>query len=154
MASPPFDAAKAHRWFAIELNNKAWDLIEAPARTAEEVAAMLSAAHASRYHWSECGTILNHLRSEALVAAAYLAAGQPELARNYAQACLNLCEQAGDEATPFDLACAAGGMACALAQLGERDAARTFYAQAKAQIPRFEHADDKEVFEKFYPEPA
>ena len=47
MSTPPFDLSKAHRWFAIELNNRAWELIEAPARTAEEAVEMVTAAHAA-----------------------------------------------------------------------------------------------------------
>ena len=36
MTAHPFDLAKAHRWFAVEFNNLAWELYELPARTAEE----------------------------------------------------------------------------------------------------------------------
>jgi len=149
--SPPFEVAKAHRWFAIELNNHAWDLIDAPARTAEETAEMLSAAHAARYHWRQVGTLVNHVRAESLVAAAYLAAGQPTLALGYAQTCLLLCEQAGDDATAFDRACAYGGLANALAALQQTAQARGFYAQALREVAQFEDADERAVFEKLYP---
>lgn len=149
--SPPFEVAKAHRWFAIELNNHAWDLIDAPARTADETAEMLSSAHAARYHWRQVGTLVNHLRAESLVAAAYLAAGHPTLALGYAQTCLQLCEQAGDDATAFDRACAYGGLASALAALQQTAAARGLYEQALQQVAQFEDADERVVFEKLYP---
>ena len=33
MPAPPFDLAQAHRWFAIEFNNQAWELVEKPSRS-------------------------------------------------------------------------------------------------------------------------
>ena len=43
MATPPFDLARAHRWFAVELNNLAWDLVEAQERSASDIARMIHA---------------------------------------------------------------------------------------------------------------
>ncbi len=153
MSSPPVDLAKAHRWFGIELNNRAWDLIESPARTVEETAELLSVAHTSRYHWLQVGTPLHHLRGELLVAAAYQAAHKPELAILYAQRALHLSGQAEVEATPFDRASAWGAVACALAAPGEVEQAQSHYQQALSVAARFEHADDRAVFDKFYAAP-
>jgi hypothetical protein len=154
MSTPPFDLAKAHRWFGIELNNRAWELIEAPARTAEETSEMLSAAHASRYHWQQVGTPLNRLRGELLVATAYLAADRPELALGYARTALAACELPTSEATPFDRACASGCLACSVARLGQREQATGAYAQALEHAAGFEHVDDRALFEKLYPRPS
>jgi hypothetical protein len=154
VSTPPVDLPKAHRWFAIELNNRAWELIEAPARTAEQAVEMVTAALASRYHWFACGTLLNKLRAESLAAAAYLAAGHADLSLSHSRACLALSDQAGAEATPFDLACAYGGLACALERLGDHEQARAEYAQALEHAQQFEHADDRAVFEKLYPFPS
>ena len=33
MTQPPFDVQRAHRWFAVELNNLAWEIVEADSRT-------------------------------------------------------------------------------------------------------------------------
>lgn len=151
MSSPPFDVAKAHRWFAIELNNRAWDLIESPARTVDEVAEMLSVAHGSRYHWEHAGTTLNHLRAELLVAAAYLAAAKPDLSLAYAQRALVMGEQPNSGATPFDRASIYGALASALSQLGDREQAAGYYRQALEHAAHFEHADDRAVFDKLYP---
>jgi hypothetical protein len=153
MSTPPFDLAKAQRWFAIELNNRAWELIESPARTAEEADEMVTAAHAARFHWTQCGTLLNKLRAESLVSTAYLAAGHADLSLKHARTCLALCNQAGTEATPFDLACAHGGYACALVKLGANEEAKSAYACALEHAERFEHADDREVFDRLYPAP-
>lgn len=50
MNPPPFDLAQAHRWFAIALNNTAWELVELPERTDEQAQRMIHAAHAACYH--------------------------------------------------------------------------------------------------------
>jgi tetratricopeptide (TPR) repeat protein len=153
MSTAPFDLAKAHRWFAIELNNRAWELVEAPARTGEETAEMLSAAHAARYHWRQVGTPINFARADSLVATAYLAAARPEVALGYAQSCLQQCEQPGNDATRFDRACAYGAVACALGGLGKREQAKGYYAQALEQVAHFESAEDRSVFENLYSAP-
>jgi hypothetical protein len=43
----------AHKKFAVDLYNLAWDLIEKKTRTPEETEMMLQAAHGSAYHWSQ-----------------------------------------------------------------------------------------------------
>lgn len=62
MTDETFDVNKAHKWFAIECNNQAWDLVETKERTAEQVEEMIHLAHAARFHWKEVGTDLNLLR--------------------------------------------------------------------------------------------
>ena len=59
MPEAPFDLAQAHRWFAIEFNNQAWDLVEKVNRTADETQQMIHAAHASILHWQSAGNALN-----------------------------------------------------------------------------------------------
>lgn len=152
MGTPPFDPAVANRWFAIELNNQAWEFIEKTERTPAETADMLAAALASRWHWFQVGTLLNKLRAESLVATAYLAADWPELSLVHAQACHELSLQAGDEQTPFDRACVHGSLACALARLDRWEEARTCYADALAAVQTFTDPEERPVFERFYPQ--
>ena len=76
MSTPPFDLAQAHRWFAIECNNEAWDLVEKADRAPPETQRMISAAHAAALHWGAVGNALNRLRAENLLAAVYSAAGE------------------------------------------------------------------------------
>ncbi len=151
MNPPPFDVALAHRWFAIDLNNAAWDLIDLPERSADQDDEMIASALASRQHWYKVGTIVNKLRAESLVAAAYLNAGWPELSLRHARLCQSLSEQAGEDQTHFDRACALGGLACALARLDDWDEARTRYGQALAETEQFEDPEEKPVFERLYP---
>ena len=149
MPPPTFDLATAQRWFAIEANNAAWDLVEASTRSREDTERMLSAAHAARWHWGAVGNALNALRCESLLAAAYLAADQAELSLHYAQRCLSQLSDC-DAATPFDRAGAHASVACALATLDRRKEALDHYAQAKQHAAELD-ADDREVFDKLYP---
>ncbi|MFN0019032.1 MAG: hypothetical protein ACKVP0_12280 [Pirellulaceae bacterium] len=68
MADAPFDLAKAQRWFAIECNNAAWELLDKPGRTADETERLLHVAHASVHHWLAAGNAMNQLRGVVLLA--------------------------------------------------------------------------------------
>src|SRR5687768_5218269 len=57
-SSQVVDAA-THRKLAVALFNNVWGLMEKPNRTLAESDAMLHAAHASRWHWEQCGTAVN-----------------------------------------------------------------------------------------------
>jgi hypothetical protein len=46
---PPDEIKKAHRWFAVEGNNRAWDLAAKASRTPAEDSEMLLAAYAAAY---------------------------------------------------------------------------------------------------------
>jgi hypothetical protein len=50
-AAPTFDLAAAHKYFAADCFNKAWDLIEKPDRTPEEDRLMVALNQASVFHW-------------------------------------------------------------------------------------------------------
>jgi hypothetical protein len=99
-----FAVGRAHRWFAVECNNRAWDLVEKSDRTVEETERMIHAAHAALWHWRKVGTEINHLRARCLLATAYLAANDCDTAVRYADQCVELSEQLGDAQTTFDRA--------------------------------------------------
>ena len=65
MPEPPFEVSQAHRWFAVELNNRAWDLVEATERSPDETDEMIDSAHAACLHWRAVGVPLNALRLSA-----------------------------------------------------------------------------------------
>lgn len=146
MNAPPFDVDKAHRWFAVELNNRSWDLIEAKARTAQEDQLLIHTAHASTYHWLQAGTPLNHQRALCLLANAYNAVGDYAPALRYAQGCLELHGKNSQQATPFDEATAYECLARAQAGLGKADQARRHKQLARAAAEKLEAAD-REVFD-------
>jgi hypothetical protein len=151
MKSPPFDLAQAHRWFAVEFNNRAWDLVETDGRSADQTQEMLHAAHAALVHWKAIGTPLNEQRAENLLATAYLKAGRADPALRHAQRCLALSEQnaaAGTE-TPFDRATALGCAAGAHQLAGDANEAERQMTLALAAAAELD-ADDRPVFAKLY----
>jgi hypothetical protein len=151
MSQPPFDVAVAHKWFAVEFNNRAWDLAEKRDRTDAETAEMIQAAHASSIHWQAVGTPLNAQRAENLLATAYLKAGQPEPALMHAERGLALGEQNREAQTTFDRATTLAAAAKANNLAGKGTEAFPLIMQALAEADKL---DDQErgVFDKLYGE--
>jgi ATP/maltotriose-dependent transcriptional regulator MalT len=149
MPEPPFDLNKAHRWFAVECNNQAWDLVEKPGRTADETQQMIHAAHASVLHWQSAGSALNRQRGENLLATVYAAAGDAAAAVRHAERCLSLSVQNVKEETPFDRATALGCAAKAHAVAGDASQADRLRTLAKAAAAALDN-DDRGVFERLY----
>ena len=150
MSDPPFDVARAQRWFAVDFNNRAWDLIEQPSRTAEQVQELIHAAHAAAVHWQAVGTPLHTQRAENLLATAYCVAGKPEPALRHAQRCLALSEQNAAEESLFDRATALGCAAEAHRLAADERESERLMTLALAIAEELE-ADDRGVFEKLYP---
>ena len=151
MPEPPFDLARAHRWFAVECNNAAWDLVESPTRQAEDVAQMIHAAHAAWFHWKQVGTAVNELRAECLLATAYIAADDPAAASRHADRCQALSDQLGDEQSTFDRATAWGCVAAAHRLSGDMDRANHAREKARSYVEELKDSQDQAVFEKLYP---
>lgn len=149
MAEPPFDLAKANRWFGVEFNNQAWELVEKPSRLGEETQQMIHLAHAALLHWQAVGTALNRQRAECLLATAYTAAREAGLAVRHAERCLSLSAQNEKEESPFDRATALGCAACAHALAGnaaQGQRLRTLAGAAAASLD----ADDRLVYDQLY----
>jgi hypothetical protein len=151
--TPGFDVDAAHRWFGVEFNNLAWNLVEAVDRSTEDTERMIHAAHASLLHWSHVGSALNRLRGECLVSTAHAAAGQAGPAVHHAERCVRLSDEAADTQTPFDRAAAHGCAARAYRLAGNSEAALKHYSIAVLAIAASADADDRLVFDKLYPKP-
>jgi hypothetical protein len=149
MPEAPFDLPQAHRWFAIECNNQAWDLVEKPGRSAEETERMIRLAQAAAYHWDAIGADLNRQRAENLLATVYAAADVPKAAVYYAERCLSLSLKNAKEETPFDRAAALGCAARAHALAGDAAQAKRLRTLAKAASDAMEN-EDRGMFEKLY----
>ena len=150
MAEPPFDVPKAHRWFAVEFNNQAWDLLEKPDRTADQTERMIHVAHAACFHWLQAGNLLNHLRAQCLLATVYARAGLGEAAVRHAEKCLALSSEAGETQTPFDLATAHGCAVVAYRSARKSslvDASKLLAIAAADKLTE----DDRAVFNSLYP---
>lgn len=148
MSVPTFDLPVAHRWFAVEYNNQAWDLVEAPQRSPEEIDRMVHLAHAAAAHWSEIGKSVNQMRAMSLLAHAYAVAGEGKPAVKYARRCTDLSASLTDEQTSFDRASAAACMACALRRDGQANEAQTWEANARSFAAKLDDADDRQVIER------
>ena len=151
MPEAPFDLHGAQRWFAVELNNLAWDLLAKPNRSREETERMLHAAHASVYHWLAAGNELNQLRGGILLANVYAAAGAAERALHYAEEVLKLSDQAGDQQSPFDRATALACAARANEAAGKQAEAARFGQLARQAADKLD-AEERPVFDELCPQ--
>lgn len=145
MTEPPFDRTRAHRWFAVETNNRAWDLVEKPDRTAEDTEHMIHTAHAALWHWQRAGTEINHLRALCLLATAYIAGDDTRSAARYADQCVALSEKVGDRQTMFDRAAAYG--CAAQAHAGE---ARYYREVADQFAAKLADDDERTTYARLY----
>jgi hypothetical protein len=152
MPDAPIDLQRAHRWFAVEFNNRAWELLERAERSADDTDQMLDLAHAAAVHWQQAGTRINQARAACLLATAYAACELGERAVHFADKCLRLSGEATEELTPFDRAAGFGCAANAYACQGDGQQARQFYEQGRTVAATLE-PDDRQVFEQFYPPP-
>ena len=127
--------------------NRVWTLLEQPDRGVEDDDEMLHAAHASRYHWGEVGTIANRARGEWQCSRVYAVLGRAEPALHHARRCLELCESAGDELDEFDLPFAYEALARANAVAGNAEQARHWIGLARAAADSISDEDDRLLLE-------
>lgn len=134
-----------HRYFAVELNNTSWSLIDkGDALSDEETDRLVDRAHASLFHWSQVGEPANLARGHYLVSRAYAAGGHHAEALRHATLCLNLCKK--HELGDFDLAFAYEAMARAQ-QLGKNyECQKLFLGLAKRAGDEIKGDEDREIF--------
>lgn len=145
----PVDPAVAHNWFATELNNFTWSLLERGDRDKESVEAMVHAAHACHYHWSQVGTDLNRQRSYCLLASVYAFASRPTEAVRYAESALEWTRIA-EAATPFDRAVAHACASQAFEIDGRNELAAQRWSEAEMNLREIDDAGDLAVLDALY----
>ena len=150
MPQPSFDVKAAHRWFAIELNNQSWSLLETRPKTPRECAKLLHGAHASAHHWYEVGTVANHARAECLVANAHAAVGDGETALFHAKICVTLTESHPDVMEDWDLAFAHDAVARAFAAAGSTEPSAAARRAAREFGDRIADEAEKKVFDGWF----
>jgi hypothetical protein len=91
------DAAPA-RAIAVASNNLGYDLVEAPARTADEDAVMRLAAEAALEFWRQCGTWQQEAAALTLTARVAVLLGEPDPALADVDQALAVIAGSGDEA--------------------------------------------------------
>jgi hypothetical protein len=138
------------RWFAVELNNGTWDLIdnglsEQSPRTEQEQA--LYAAYAAAYHWLQAGTVANHGRAESLITTVAVMIGQLDLAQQHADRYAELIAAHPAAFEDWDRAFAAEGLARVAARAGRNDAAQ-LKAEAQRLTEAVENPEERRICEQ------
>jgi hypothetical protein len=126
------------RWFAVELNNNTWDLIdnglsEHSPRAEREQA--LYAAYAAAHHWTQAGTVANRGRAEHLIASVATATGLLDIAQRHASRYAELIADNPAAFADWDRAFAAEALARVASRTGSAEADRL-----KAEAQRLANA--------------
>lgn len=146
--APPFDLAlETHRALAVGLYNRAWELLAIEARTADQDDELVSAAHASAWHWSRAGTAANAARAHWLCSRVYAMLGRGEPAVHHARRANEIVAAGGDGFEDWDAAAAAEAMARALAVMGDPAGSSVWKSRAAAALGAIADAEDRAVIE-------
>ena len=145
MSNVPSDAEPKswHRHFAIQFNNRGWDLAERDSRTPEETVEMLEAAFSAAAHWSVIGTPLNRMRAQTLLAQASALAGFGAFA-------LRLADEVrtyflSQETASWELALVHAIHANAAASAGETGMHKNSYEAARAALTGVSEKEEREI---------
>jgi hypothetical protein len=139
------DIRKWHRRFAMECNNRAWRLSEAPTLSAAENTEMLDAAHAAAFHWSKVGTEIHTARANMLLAHVHALLGHAEPAMQYAGACF--ANVTSRESPQWELAFAHAVLAHAASAAGNAELHSRHFTLAKQMGQALPNAEEREIFE-------
>lgn len=139
------ELVKSHRWFAVECNNRAWDLIaQGPEEFADQERLRLL-AYASTYHWDQVGTDVNRRRAAALLGFTHARLGEGEPALRYSQSALD--SVLGDEGSPsWEVAIAHAGVSYAAEVAGDTQMHAIQYELARQAGEMIDDEADLEPF--------
>jgi hypothetical protein len=146
MATPTFDISAAHRWFAIEGNNRAWDWLETGERSPAAALNAIHHAHTSFYHWTQAGTAVHQARAACLLTNVYALAGWGDAARRLAGVAAERLEAAGTDATDWDRAFTVDAASRAAQAAGLVPEAQALRQEAERLGQAIAEAADREVF--------
>ena len=137
------DPASWHRFFAIENNNRAWELAGMPTRTDEESLEMLNTAHTAALHWGKVGNELNRMRARLLLAEVHALA-------DFGQSSLGLAEEVlgyflKRDTEDWEIAFVHTIHAHAAAAAGDGERHRHSYQAAERSIAAIADDADREV---------
>jgi hypothetical protein len=135
------------RRLAATLFNRVWTLLESRRGRAEDDE-MLHAAHASRFHWGEVGSVAQRARGEWQCARVYAVLGRAEPALHHAGRCLDLCREHAAEMEVFDEPIAREALARALVVAGRNEEARAELAEARRLLEAVDDPEDREIVER------
>ena len=133
---------ETHRRLGVALFNRSWELMNRTDRTGDDDAELVHTAHASLYHWLQCGGPENAARGEWLCSRVYVVVGRPEPARYHAERVLAICQRHG--IGDWDLAYAYEALARASAAAGDTIDGHRWLGQARAAAGDIAEDDDRE----------
>ena len=142
------DPGSWHRYFAIEANNRAWELAGKPSRSPEETAEMLDAAHAASLHWNAVGTELNRMRARTLLAQAHVLAGLGESALPIAESVRSYFQSR--ETDDWEIALVHSIHAHAAACVGHASAHRDSYRAAQRAVEAIADPEDQRIVRQIF----
>jgi len=143
---PDFDVAAVHKHFSTQCFNKAWDLMDKPARTAEEDEQMVRLSLASHWHWTqredytEKETSIAHWQTSRI----YAMLGQADNARRYGQLCLDASQ--GEDLPPFCLGYAYEALARAESVAENGDKMEEYLSKARRVADTMSDPDIQKQF--------
>jgi hypothetical protein len=135
-----------HRYFAVECNNRSWDLAEMAVRTPDQDVEMKALAFASAYHWSKVGTAVNDARANVTIAHVLATLGEGDQALVYARKCLDYFQANPDE--DWDIAFAWLEVAFAASVLGDADLQLSAFRKAEELGNRIKGEEDRRIFQE------
>ena len=135
---------EAHKFFAVDLNNRVWGYLEKSDRTETEDNEMIWSAYASLYHWSIIGEPVNIQRGEWMISHVWAILGKPESAVYHAERCWKLTEERG--LVDFDLGYAHEALARAYACAGDKKKALNEYSRAEEVGKAIKGKEDAKMF--------
>jgi hypothetical protein len=143
-----YSVSEANRFFARQYNGACWSYLAKADPSTEDMAKMVSLAHASLVHWTESKecTPANLQRGEWLVATAYAYANRGESAYYHAKRCVDLTFAHADSMMGFDTAYAYMVMARTSALIGLDKDAKIYLSKMVEAVPRIVNSKDKEIF--------
>ena len=136
-----------HRQLGVDLFNHTWTFLEEAERTPDEDDAMIHAAYASRYHWSQASQeAKHHARGEWQLSRVFAVLGRGEPAVFHGERCLEWCGRGDVE--DWDVAFAHEALARAHKVAGNAEAAEQHKQLARELGDALADAEDREHFDK------
>jgi len=132
-----------HRFYAIECNNRAWELAVRD-RTALEDTELLNTAHSSAWHWAHAGDELNRMRATMLLAEVHALLNLGETAMGYAEQMRDYFVGKADTAD-WELAFTHAVHSHAAGAAGQAEAHEASYAEAQAAMTAIASEEDRSV---------
>lgn len=141
MKPPEFDVAAAHRYFAANCFNRAWELIDKEHRTPDDERLMIALSLASVYHWTQRPDCSDRTMSIGYwqVSRVYALLGNAAESRAYAQLALQFSQ--GEP--PFYSGFAYEALARAEALTGSRVKVTEYIALARQLAAQVTDKDDR-----------